>query len=164
MAKYGKKIVEQIVSLVKADTYTIGEICRMVGIGEKTWNNWVNEHSEFAAAIEKAKSELMESLVIEAKKSMRKKIKGYDATETRVLAIPDKDGNPKIKQQITIKKHVPPDTAAIIFALTNGDPQTWKNNRNAVEVTGKDGKDLFASMTDDELDAKIEDMKRKLDM
>ena len=168
MAKFNKKTVDMIVGLVKSDTYTIAEICRQVGITPKTYHQWVNDYPDFADAIEQAKAERMQAMVIEAKKSLMKKIQGYDVTETKVVTIPgkqkDEKGNPKpiIKEQTTTKKHIQPDTAAIIFTLTNGDPEHWRNRQSTV-VTGKDGKDLFASKTDEELDKEIEELKRKLE-
>ncbi len=168
MAKFSKKTVEKIVGLVKSDTYTIAEICRQVGITPKTYHQWVNDYPDFADAIEQAKAERMQVMVIEAKKSLMKKIQGYDVTETKVVTIPgkqkDEKGNPKpiIKEQTTTKKHIQPDTAAIIFTLTNGDPEHWRN-RQSTEVTGKDGKDLFANKTDEELDKEIDELKRKLE-
>ena len=168
MAKFSKKTVERIVGLIKSDTYTIAEICRQVGITPKTYHQWVNDYPDFADAIEQAKDERMQAMVIEAKKSLMKKIQGYDVTETKVVTVPDtkKDekGNPKpiIKEQTTTKKHIQADTAAIIFTLTNGDPEHWRN-RQTTEVTGKDGKDLFASKTDEELAAEIEELQRKLE-
>ena len=168
MAKFSKKTVEKIVGLIKSDTYTIAEICRQVGITPKTYHQWVNDYPDFADAIEQAKDERMQAMVIEAKKSLMKKIQGYDVTETKVVTVPgtkkDEKGNPKpiIKEQTTTKKHIQADTAAIIFTLTNGDPEHWRN-RQTTEVTGKDGKDLFASKTDEELAAEIEELQRKLD-
>lgn len=168
MAKYSKKIVDRIVELVKSDTYTIAEICRQVGIGQRTYHQWIDDYPDFAAAIEQAKDERMQFFVQEAKKSLLKKIQGYDVTETKVVTIPGKEkdekGNPKpiIKEQTTTKKHIQADTAAIIFTLTNGDPEHWRN-RQTTEVTGKDGKDLFTNKTDEELDKEIEELKRKLE-
>ena len=168
MAKFSKKTTEKIVGLIKSDTYTIAEICRQVGITPKTYHQWVNDYPDFADAIEQAKDERMQAMVIEAKKSLMKKIQGYDVTETKVVTVPgtkkDEKGNPKpiIKEQTTTKKHIQADTAAIIFTLTNGDPEHWRN-RQTTEVTGKDGKDLFASKTDEELAAEIEELQRKLD-
>lgn len=162
MAKFSKKTVERIVGLIKSDTYTIAEICRQVGITPKTYHQWVNDYPEFADAVEQAKEERMQFFVIEAKKSLLKKIQGYDVTETHVTTVPDKDGNPKIKEQKNVRKHITADTAAIIFTLTNGDPEHWRN-RQSTEVTGKDGKDLFANKTDEELDKEIEELKRKLE-
>lgn len=167
MAKYGKRIVNEIVRLIKADTFTIAEICAKVGIVPSTYHKWVEDYPDFATKIEEAKAEMMESMVIEAKKSLRRKLTGYDVKETRVETVPsaqkDEKGNPKpkIKKQITTTKHVAADTAAIIFTLTNGDPRNW-SNRNNIEVTGKDGKDLFSDKTDDDLNAEIEELKRKL--
>lgn len=162
MGKYCRKIIDNIVELVKSDTYTINEMCQQVGITQKTWHKWVADYPEFAEAIEQAKEERMQKFVQEAKKSLLKKIRGYDVTETAVTTIPDKGGNPKIKEQKTFKKHIQPDTAAIIFTLTNGDPEHWKN-RQSNEVTGKNGKDLFADKTDEELDKEIDELKRKLE-
>ena len=168
MAKFSKKTVDKIVGLVKSDTYTIAEICRQVGITPKTYHQWVNDYPDFADAIEQAKEERMQFFVQEAKKSLLKKIQGYEVTETKVVTIPgkkkDAKGNPKpeIKEQTTTKKHIQADTAAIIFTLTNGDPDHWRN-RQSTEVTGKDGKDLFANKTDEELDNEIEELKRKLE-
>ena len=168
MAKFSKKTVDKIIGLVKSDTYTIAEVCRQVGITPKTYHAWINDYPDFADAIEQAKEERMQLMVIEAKKSLMKKIQGYDVTETKVVTIPgskkDEKGNPKpiIKEQTTTKKHIQPDTAAIIFTLTNGDPEHWRN-RQSTEVTGKDGKDLFANKTDEELDKEIEELKRKLE-
>ena len=167
MAKFSKKTVERIVGLIKSDTYTIAEICRQVGITPKTYHQWVNDYPDFADAIEQAKDERMQAMVIEEKKSLMKKIQGYDVTETKVVTVPgtkkDEKGNPKpiIKEQTTTKKHIQADTAAIIFTLTNGDPEHWRN-RQTTEVTGKDGKDLFASKTDEELAKDIEELTRKL--
>lgn len=168
MAKYGKKIVEMIAGLVKSDTYTIVEICRQVGITPKTYHQWVEDYPEFATAIEQAKDERLQTMVIEAKKSLMKKIQGYEVTETKVVTVPGKEkdaqGKPKpvIKEQTTTKKHIQADTAAIIFTLTNGDPEHWRN-RQSTEVTGKGGKDLFAGKSDEELDKEIEELKRKLE-
>lgn len=162
MAKFSKKITGKIVELVKSDTYTIAEICRQVGISQRTYHLWIEEHPEFADAIEQAKEERMQFFVIEAKKSLLKKIKGYEVIETHVTTVPDKKGNPTIKEQKNVKKHFQPDTAAIIFTLTNGDPEHWRN-RQSTEVTGKVGKDLFANKTDEELDLEIAELTRKLE-
>lgn len=161
MAKFSKKTTEKIVGLIKSDTYTIAEICRQVGIAPRTYHSWIEDNPEFAKAVEDAKAERMQMFVIEAKKSLLKKIQGYEVTETAVTTIPDKNGKPTIKEQKTCKKHIQADTAAIIFTLTNGDPEHWRN-RQTTEVTGKDGKDLFATKTDEELAKDIEELTRKL--
>ena len=167
MAKYSKKVVERIVELVKSDTYTIAEICQQVGISQATFHRWQDEHEDFAIAIEEARESRMQYFVQEAKKSLLKKIQGYEVTESKVVTIPGKEkdanGKPKpiIKEQTTQKKHIQPDTAAVIFTLTNGDPTRWRN-RQTTEVTGKDGKDLFKTLSDEDLDKEIADLEKKL--
>lgn len=169
MAKYGKKMVEKIVGLIKSDTYTIAEICGQAGINMATYHRWRNEYPDFEEAIKEAEEERMQAMVQVAKKSLLRKLQGYDVTETVVVTVPgkekDKNGQfkPKIKEQKTTKKHVAADTAAIIFTLTNGDPDHWRN-RQFTEVTGKDGKDLFNQKTDEELDNEIAELRRKLDV
>lgn len=169
MKKYNKKTAERILAMIRSDTYTITELCNNVGISRQTFYNWKYDNPEFAQAVENANNDLLDKMNVEAKKSLMKKIKGYDVTETKVVTVPgsqkDEKGNPKpiIKEQTTTKKHIQPDTAAIIFTLTNCDPKHWRN-RQSTEVTGKDGKDLFANKSDEELDKEIEELKRKLDI
>lgn len=171
MKKYNSKKANQIVELFRADTYTVFEICRMVKISKSTLYRWMSEYPDFAQAIEDAKDERSQILVVAAKKSLRRKIEGYDVTETRIVTIPGKEtkdakgnviqGKPRIKEQITTKKHIAADTAAIIFTLTNGDPDHWRN-RQITEVVGRNGKDLFSEKSDEELEKMIEELNRKL--
>lgn len=165
--KYNKKIAEKICSLIATDTYTVAEVCRMVKIHPDTYYTWIKEFSEFSAAIKKAEAERMAVFVVEAKKSLLRKIQGYTVQERHITTVGsgkfDVNGKeiPRIKEQKVVDKHFQPDTAAIIFTLTNGEPENWKNRQNN-EVTGKDGKDLFGQLTDEELDARIAELERKL--
>ena len=161
--KYKKKVSERILAMIRADTYTITEVCNNVGISRQTFYNWLNDNPEFAQAVEDANNELLDKMNIEAKKSLMKKIKGYDVIETHVTTVPGKDGNPVIKEQKNVKKHIAADTAAIIFTLTNCDPDNWKN-RHSSEITGKNGKDLLTNKTDEELEREIAELQRKLDI
>ena len=161
--KYNKKVAERILAMIRADTYTITEVCNNVGISRQTFYNWLNDNPEFAQAVEDANNELLDKMNIEAKKSLMKKIKGYDVIETHVTTVPGKDGNPVIKEQKNVKKHIAADTAAIIFTLTNCDPDNWKN-RHSSEITGKNGKDLLTNKTDEELEREIAELQRKLDI
>ena len=164
--KYNKRISKKICELIEADTFTVREICDMVKIHPSTYHDWVNRHPEFSEAIKKAETERMNFFVTEAKKSLVKKLQGYTVQEKQVTTIGsgkyDVNGKeiPKIKEQKVVDKHFQPDTAAIIFTLCNGEPETWKN-RQVAEVTGKDGKDLFGKLTDEELEAKIAELERK---
>ena len=165
--KYNDKIVNRICELIASDTYTVAEVCKLVNIHRATYFEWINTKPEFADRIKKAQEARTEYFVAEAKKSLLRKIQGYTVKEQQVTTVGtgkyDANGREiaKIKEQRTVDKHFQPDTAAIIFTLCNGEPDKWKN-RQATEVTGKDGKDLFAKLSDEELDAKIQDLERKL--
>lgn len=167
MKKYNSRIANKIIDLIRADTYTVFEICNMVKISKTTLYRWQGEYPEFSQAIKDSKEERMQIMVREAKKSLMKKIQGYDVTETRTVTVPSKEldekgkPKPKIKELITTKKHIAPDTAAIIFTLTNGDPENW-SNRQRTEITGKAGVDFFAKMTDDDLAKTMVELQRKL--
>ena len=75
--KYCKKVVDKIIELIKKDTFTVFEICEQVGIKKSAYFAWQQEHPEFKEAIEDAHDALMQSIVIDAKHSLRKKINGY---------------------------------------------------------------------------------------
>ena len=158
-SKYSNAMVKRITAMIERDTYTVAEICEAVGIDRHAFARWKRAHPEFVEAIEAAEDRRTEKMVVEARKSLMKKITGYEVTETKTITAPDpkgeKDpitGKPKAKvvKQTTIKKHIEPDTTAIIFALTNGDPDHFKN-RHSNEITGPEGRDLFDKMTDEEM-------------
>lgn len=133
--KYTPELVKRICGLVEKDTYTVSELCESVGISETTFYDWKVKFSEFSDAIKKAEERRLDNFVVEAKRSLLKKIQGYEVKETHTVTIPgkekDEEGKPKpiIKEQKIVDKHYQPDTAAIIFALTNLDPEHWKNRQ-----------------------------------
>jgi transposase-like protein len=126
--KYSKRIQDKIFKLLSTDDYTVEEICTNVGINPDTYYTWKKERSEFSEMLQKANDVRMEFFKTEARRSMAKKIRGYDYEEVHTTVV-DKDGTPKIKEQKKVKKHVPPDTAALIFTLTNTDPDNFKNSQ-----------------------------------
>jgi hypothetical protein len=160
MKKYNQRVVKKIVDLFKSDTYTVAEICESVRIGKRTYYDWMLQYPDFKEAIENAREEFNEKIIIEARHSLRKKVNGYTVRETKVVTVPGtaKDANgmptPVIKEQSVNERHIAPDTAAIIFTLTNGDPEHWKNRQNN-EVTGAGGKNLLDNKS-------IEDLKVEL--
>lgn len=55
MAKYSAELTERICSHLRADSYTIAEICKIVGIAESTFYEWKDSKVEFSEAIKKLK-------------------------------------------------------------------------------------------------------------
>lgn len=159
--KYTQKLVQKICGLISSDNYTIAEMCRITGISIETYHTWKREKPDFSDSIKKAEEARMQFFVAEAKKSLIKKIQGYTVQEKQIVTVDsgkkDEKGNPKpkIKEQKVIDKYFQPDTAAIIFTLTNGDPENWKNRQNS-EMTGKNGKDLIPTQSIEEKKAELE--------
>lgn len=145
MAKYNKKIVNYICSIIEKDSYTIPEICKMVGIDEATYHRWKIDKPEFCEAIEKARDKFIKNRLVECEKSLMKLIIGYEYEESKTVVVNDGSNNPKIKEKSTTKKHVAPNLGAVIHFQTNKDPENWKN-KQSTELTGKDGKDLINSI------------------
>lgn len=142
MAKYTEKLAKQITDLIESDSYTITEICGIVGISKDTFYEWKNTKSDFSDSIKKAQKVFDELIISEAKKSLAKKVKGYEVDEVKTIYADNGSGQPKIREKTVTKKHIQPDTGAIIFTLCNRDSENWKN-RQSTELTGKDGKDLI---------------------
>ncbi len=89
MAKYNRKIVDEMCNLLKSDSYTISEVCRLVGIAERTFYEWQSKNADFADAIKKAKADFAKSILCECEKSLIKLIKGYDYEERKTVMVDD---------------------------------------------------------------------------
>lgn len=161
MAKYSKKLARKIFDLIKKDSYTIAEICAIVGISERCYYDWRSKIAEFADGLTRAREDFVDARLVDCEKSLVKLINGYDYEEKKTVMIKNTKGEPTIKEQTITKKHIVPSLPAIIHFQTNRDPENWKN-RQSTEHTGKDGKDLFANITDEELATRIADLERKL--
>lgn len=129
MAKYSKKMVDNICHLLKSDSYTIAEVCRMVGINPDTYYDWQANKPDFSERIKKAQDERMMFFVSEAKKSLLKKVQGYTVDETKTVYVdsgrtkPGEKSQPKVKEVIITEKHVPPSLDVIINFLNNNNPK-----------------------------------------
>jgi len=169
MTKYNKTIVNKICSLIKKDSYTIAEICSLVGISESTYHGWKDSNMEFLESIKKAREEFSGLMVVEAHKSLLKLIRGYSENEEKTVTIhrgkKSDEGDPVgvLKEHTVTTKHFQPNPTAIIFTLVNRDPENWKNRQNT-EITGKDGKDLISDhvLTPEKRKLRIEVLKAKL--
>lgn len=158
MARYSKQIVQDICSFIEKDSYTNAEICKMVNIAESTFYDWKAKKPEFSESIKKAEEVFNGVIVSEAKKSLVKLIRGYSAQDKKTVTADtgkkDEDGKPivKVKEHSVTEKHYQPNTAAVIFALTNRDPENWKNKYNNEMSGSVTVKSELESLSDEELD------------
>lgn len=148
--KYSPEIVEKIIKYLEEGA-TITTTCDLVGISKETFYQWVNNKSDFADAIKKAKS-IPDK---EVENALFKAACGY--TETiRVLD--------KSREQVEIDKFYPPNPISAIFWLKNRKPDSWKDKQE-VEHLGsvKTVHDLTpeAIKIIDEMGDKLIDAERK---
>ena len=90
MAKYNQKTVNKIIELLSSDTYTVNEVCKIGGMTTKSFHEWRATKPEFDQMVVEAENDRMEAFAVEAKKSMLKKLRGYEVTETKVTTVPCK--------------------------------------------------------------------------
>lgn len=113
---------------------------KRAGIDSDTLRNWLREFSSFSAAVKEAEDEyqswLLNGIKEDALKSLKTLICGLEYNETKTEYESGKDGKPVIKRQMVTSKRILPNATAVIFALTNRDPEKWKN-RYAQEIEGR---------------------------
>lgn len=106
---------------------------KRAGVDRDTMRNWMREFSAFSAAVKDAEEEyqnwLLNGIKDDALKSLKTLICGldYEETKTEYEQNPDDPAQPRIKRQTVTTKKILPNATAVIFALTNRDPERWKN-------------------------------------
>lgn len=137
-SKYTPERVEIITKAI-ADGKTYKDAFTLAGIGKDAFYEWINNKPEFADAIKKAEAEYSEwynsTIVQDAKRSLRELVLGFDYEEIKTESATGKDGKTVITKTTKTRKHVAPSPTAVIFTLTNRDPENWKN-RQTNEITG----------------------------
>ena len=135
--------------------------CKKVGISKSTFYEWLESYPDFSDSLKKARKEFRETIVQTLEKSLWKRAAGYEIEESKNEYRTLKNGSKVLVKSSKITKHFPPDTGALIFALTNLDPENWKNrqdNRLSVDdgisgfkisVVHKEGTPPIANSEDD---------------
>ena len=112
--------------------------CKRVGISKSTFYEWLESYPDFSDSLKKARKEFRETILKKLEQSLWKRAAGYEVkNEYRTL----RDGGEVLVKSSKTTKHFPPDTGALIFALTNLNSDKWKNrqdNRLSVDdsITG----------------------------
>lgn len=104
--------------------------CKKVGISKETFYTWINDKPDFSDSLKKARKEFRETIVQTLEQSLWKRAAGYEIEESKNEYRTLKDGSKVLVKSSKITKHFPPDTGALIFALTNLDPENWKNKQD----------------------------------
>ena len=120
---------------------TEAQVAKKLGISVSTFEVYKNKHPEFLEAVKKGKA----PVDFEVENALLKRALGYTYEEkhtvTKIQGKGDKAEATVAEVKKTVK-HIASDPTAAIFWLKNRDPERWRDNK-AVEVTGRNGKDLI---------------------
>jgi hypothetical protein len=117
-------------------------IANKLGICESTWHEYKIKYMELMESIKHGKQNLLLTL----RKSLYKKAKGFEYVESRREV---KKGIGGYKKVSRVKKYIVPDTQALIFALTNLDPENWKRIEKDSDIDVK-FPDINVNLIDDD--------------
>lgn len=128
MAKYSEKIAQQIFDLIAKGEHTDRDVCLQVGITPQTFIEWKNTKADFAELIEEAYVERQAAFAKMARSGLAKLIDVYEYEEVTTEALTDSRGRTRIiRNAKTVTKKIMPNVNAVIFALTNAEPERFKN-------------------------------------
>lgn len=132
------------------------EIAAAMGISERTVIRWSKKKNEAGEDVITTFGEALHlgKRIADAKvvRKLYEKTQGYDLEEKETVVDVDKNGNTKPVRVRTIKKHVPPDTMAIMYWLNNRNKESgeWSQTQN-LKVSGNVQNLDLSKMTEDEL-------------
>lgn len=158
MSKYTKETVSKICAALR-DGDNMKLACVKAGISDETFMRWRKKYVDFMEAIKAAKDDFEANILKDLEATLWKRAKGYVAEDTETEYVDDGTGRPKIRVQKTKKKNVPPDTGALIFALTNVAPEKWINRQ---KIDTHEVKEIMNKEQDYHFEDLPEDMLREM--
>lgn len=121
VAKYG---------LMQPFGATLSEYLLAQGIDHRTHYRWLNRYAHYANAIKKGQERYKALTLKTAEQGLKQLIAGDEEEETITKYVSNAQGQPIIAERKVRKHRTQPNTAAVIFALTNLNPDQWKNRQN----------------------------------
>lgn len=94
------------------------QIAQKIGIAPKTLYQWIDRFGEIGKAIKKGKA----PVDFQVENALLKRALGYDYEETITEVYGD--GKKHVRK---VKKHMPPDVAAMAIWLKNRKPTKWRD-------------------------------------
>ena len=109
-----------------------------MGIDQRTHYRWLERFADYADGIKKGTQRYTNKTIRTAESGLKQLVSGSEEEETITKYVSNAQGQPIIAERRVRKFHKEPNTAAVIFALTNLQPECWKNRQNAdVEIKGQ---------------------------
>ena len=126
--RMNKKMIKKAYEFARQGL-TNKDIANNLGVSEGYFYEYLKKYPEFYEAIQKGKEEAI-ALVEDA---LFKRATGYNIEEEKIYISKTKDGKETVRKE-KIKKHVAPDTTAMIFYLKNRAPEKW-NDKRQLDIT-----------------------------
>lgn len=123
-------------------------IAEGMGVSTSTLREWRKKFPAISAALKRGRAQA----IARVENSLFRRAVGYTYNEdTFVEKVNEQTGEKEIVLTKRVTKHVPADTTAQIFLLTNRSPDEWKRNRTEVLLDDDDkgtGVIMLAEKTD----------------
>lgn len=130
------------------------EICKRLGVGFSTFQEYKKQHQELLETIKNGKKESN----FQMEDSLFKRGNGFEFTETKTVVDPrkmDEKGRPIILRVERTTKYFPPDTAAAFIYLKNCWPEKYKDKHEIEHSGGIRGRFDFSSLSDEKLEEEV---------
>lgn len=125
---FTRKMLKQLTQLAKLGARNV-DIAEFFGVHEQTVNLWIKRRPEVVEALRKGKIIADMKVAVSA----HRRATGYEYDEIHTVSGTDKEGVP-FKMTRTIRRHVPGDTRAQAFWLTNRQRALWSDT-SKLEIT-----------------------------
>lgn len=147
IAKYAEWLEEKNLELLTAwakEGLDFSQIAKNMGVSESTLREWRKNHPAISAALKHGRAHA----IAEVENALHKRALGYTVELKKAIKVKVIDYDPQTQRKIREREeiaigvdemHVPADTTAQIFYLTNRKPEAWKRNRPEVISDGEDG-------------------------
>lgn len=135
--KYAEWITEDGLLMVKGwarDGLSNVQIADRIGISQSTMTDWMNRFPAFLAAIKNGRAPVVEKI----EDAFYAKCEWQEYEETREEITKYANGT-EVKKIVRVRHPVPPDTAAMIFALKNLKSWKWRDK----PVDNSDAEDML---------------------
>ena len=121
---------------------------KCIGIGERTFAEWIIRYPAIAAALKKGRAPVAEKI----EKSLYDLCEVQEYTDTVIEEYQDAEGNVTGRHIRKTKRQMPPNTTAIIFALKNLKPEKWREKQNITINNGNELPQLYKALEAEEAD------------